>query len=90
MNGSNGRNRLIYTIVGGLTVLGIAGGIRLAVGQGRLETRATNTEDACKKHAKIVEDVPVIVNEIGHIKNSIDDIEVKQDKILDAIEALRR
>ena len=88
-NGSNG-NRLLYTIIAGVAVLGIAGGIRLAVAQGKLETRSAIAEGVQEKHAEVIKDVPVIANEIGHIKGDIADIKAAQGEILNAIRALRK
>jgi hypothetical protein len=85
MNG----NKLIYTIIAGVVVLGIAAGVNLAIAQGKLETRATMTESVQADHSETIKDVPVIANELGHIKGDIADIKKTQDKILDAIEALK-
>ena len=68
MPGGGNGNRLIYTIVGSLAVLGIAGGIKLAVGQGQLQTRADTTERVQAEHAPVIRQYPVVANEIQHIK----------------------
>jgi len=85
MNGT----KLIYTILAGLAVLGIAGGIHLAIAQGKTETRVDAVEGVQEYQQETVQSVPVIVNEITHIKESIDDIEEKQDEILRAVQALK-
>ena len=85
MNG----NRLIYSIIGGLVILGVVAGVNLAIAQGKLETRATITENVQEKHAEAIVDVPVIVNEIGHINASIARIEAAQKETLDAVRALK-
>jgi hypothetical protein len=86
MNG----NKLIYTILAGLAVLGIAAGVNLAIAQGKLETRATTTESVQAAHSEVIVDVPVIANEIAHIKGDIADIKATQGKIFDAIKALEK
>ncbi len=88
-NGPNG-NRLLYVVAGSLAVLGIAGGVTLAIGQGKLEERQAATEKTQDENAPVIRQYPVVANEIQHIKESIDDIEETQDEILDAIRALER
>ncbi len=91
MNGNivNG-NKLVYGIIMGVAVLAVAGMWQLAIAQGKTETKVETVEEACKKHGEMVAEVPVIANEIKHIKETIDDIEDKQDEILDAINAHAR
>ena len=86
-NGPNG-NKLIYVVAGGLMILFAAGGVTLAVGQGKLETRTTAVENTQTANASVIRDAPVIANEIQHIKESIEDIEETQDEILDIVRAL--
>ena len=84
MNG----NRLLYTILAGLSVAAILGGIQLAVAQGRLETRQDAQGAVQTSQQAVVQTVPVIANEISHIKGDIAEIKQTQDDIFDAIKAL--
>ncbi len=83
-------NRLLYAIVAGLTVALIAGGVKLGMAQAGDRVRIANVESVQADSARAIADVPIISNEIGHIKDSIEDIEATQGKILDAIGALER
>jgi hypothetical protein len=85
MNG----NKLIYSIIACLVAAGVIAGVNLAIAQGKLETRATTTESVQAVHSEVIVDVPVIANEIGHIKGDIAAIKETQGKILDAIQALK-
>ena len=88
-NGTSG-NRLLYGIVTGLTVAMVAGGIRLGLASAGDRVRIANIENVQAVNAKAIADIPIISNEIGHIKDSIEDIERKQDEILDAIRGIDR
>jgi hypothetical protein len=84
MNG----NKLIYSIITALSVAAIIGGIQLAVGQGRLETRQDAQAAVQASQQETVQSVPVIANEISHIKGDIADIKAGQKEIFNAIKAL--
>ena len=88
-NGSNG-NRLLNTIVAGLTIAMIAGGVTLGWAAAGDRVRIANVEKAANENAEAVKDVPVMANELGHINESIDAIEATQGKILEAIRALEK
>ncbi len=88
-NAPNG-NKVVYGVATSLLVLFAAGGVTLAIGQGKLEERTAAVEKTQTANAPIIWQYPVVANEIQHIKESIDDIEETQDEILDAIRALER
>ena len=86
----SGSNKLIYTVVGGLALAGILGGVNLAIGQSAMEERQKATEEVQKSNAEAVAQIPVISNELKHIKEDIADIDEKQDEILDAIKEIKK
>lgn len=88
-NGTNG-NRLLYGIVTGLTISMVAGGVTLGWAAAGDRVRIANVEKVSEGNSEIVKGVPVMANELGHIKESIEDIEETQDEILDAIRALSK
>lgn len=77
-------------IVGSLTVAMAIGGVTLGWAQSGDRVRIANNEKVSADNAEAVKDLPVMANELGHIKDSIEDIEQTQGKILDAIRALER
>lgn len=87
---SQGGNGITYSLIGTLTAAFILGGISLATGQSAMEERQKATEAVQKSNAAAVAQIPVIRNEIGHIKDDIADIDEKTDEILDAIKELAK
>ena len=81
----NGNNRIIYGAMGTLAVAFILGGVGLAVGQSAMDERVKICETVQRSNAEAVKKIPVILNEIEHIKSDIEDIDKKQDEILKAI-----
>ncbi len=85
---ANGNNRLLYSIIGSVTAAAVVGGVGLAIGQSAMEERVKTVEAVQKESRAAVAAIPVIKNEIVHIKDDIADIDEKQDEILLAIKEL--
>ncbi len=86
----NVNNRLLYSIIGSVAAAAVVGGVGLAMGQSAMEERVKTVEAVQKESRAAVNAIPVMANEIAHIKSDIEDIDEKQDEILDAIRSMDR
>ena len=80
---------LARTLIGGLTVAFILGGITLARGQSTLAVKVERNQSEIAHQRIAAEAVPVIQSDIRHIKDDLEDVKDDVDEIKQGIAEIK-